>query len=224
MNWIKTNIKVLALLGGGAIVLAVLLAVILGSRQDRGFMLGKMDDATAAKYGSKAADCSKTPIHFALSAIPVAVAVDMIAGNALDSVIEASEKKWSDAVGHSLLRPPSRGGDFSRSRCDEKGTPVDPVIFITRTNGDGHEWTDEKGDGRGHAHPYWDASCNIRCAEIAFPGRAPVAAWQAIMDHEVGHALGLDHVDTEHFIMYPNIRFGGDRISDKELEALKGAY
>ena len=211
MNWIKNNWKPLALLGAGAVAMAVLVVVILARREDRGFMHKPCVKDQPAKGFTK----------WGVSDFPISVVLDPLAAEEWGGATLLAVRKWNDAVGKALLIEPIVGKEFDRSKCSEQGKPGDPVILITRINSDGSE-----EDGRAHAHPYWDAACRIRCVEVALPGLAPKGEWEQVATHELGHALGLDHDDFEQSVMYYGgkaMRWGMDEITEADKAMLRGS-
>lgn len=194
----KVQNIVLPLVSVSVAVIAIILSagLILNSRTDNGFLERQCHTSTGHP-----SPYMMEPIHWRAPDYPVPVYVEP---QWLPHFVEQT-KWWNDKLGEEAFGHP-RALEFYE-------LPADPYIVVTGANVGSHA----------KARLRWIDHCVLRRVEIAMPALADVKN-DIIARHELGHALGLDHDETEGWVMHPHYAFAGAHISERDLELLRSTF
>lgn len=202
-EWIKRNWKGLAIMGGGIVAIVVLTLVILARREDRGFMVRECTKGEGIHALTRWAK-EDLPLPVVLEETAVEWKGHMLAG------IEF----WNQAAGVPLFRYQGVRTSLESTMAELR----DPVVVVDRINAEDH----------GATRVRWIGACRIRRAEVKVPGLVTSEETRAIvMNHELGHALGLDHDDYDASVMYFGgraMRWGMREVTEADRSLLREEY
>lgn len=189
---------------GGAIVIALAGVVygILwkGGWEDKGFML--------TEHGAK--------MKWKKSSMPIGVWVDLFVPDIWTQAIEDAVHKWNFAAGRNLFLAPIKIHQYMSKKMFQGH------ILVTLS--------DEESGFMQRDHGHTDLKFNpstgeIYSAVITLP-KESLAMAPYIAIHEFGHALGLEHDESDESIMYFELlkRRDPGKITDADAERIKRAY
>jgi hypothetical protein len=192
---------------GGLILLGAIVGVIVGivtkgGWKDRGFM--RTDDG-------------KHPLCWLKSSLPIACLVHPDAPLAWRATYHAAALRLNAAVGTMLFDPVAQEPPLNYSLSG----PVPAGFILLCTS----EPAGELQVDHGHTSLRWGRSDGrIFSCVVTVPTETPQRA--AVMLHELGHVLGLDHDELTSSIMFPTLGSRQDpgELSDEDILRLKKAY
>lgn len=203
MRWIKNNWKGLAILAGGLAAMAILVAVILSQREDRGFLVRQCVKT----------DPTRASLRWHGSSVPIPIR------------ITEDSASWSAPLEDAFWWWKRHAGVVFRA--DRPLKPLeeahDPVIIVEVISNGSFE-----PEHPGKTKLFWDETCRIRRAHVTVDGLVTDEKLRkVIMRHELGHALGLDHDTFEDSVMYPGgkpLRWGMDELTLLDRALLSRTY
>jgi predicted Zn-dependent protease len=139
-------------------------------------------------------------------------------------LIEASALEWENKTHHIITYHIYYNFDVSKYK--QINTNMHSIIFVklSKYSQQVNDMDRYQGHGRTQILGLYDSTKEIPVIFIVYDRMLGQAYYQGTIMHELGHSLGLDHIQMEDTLMYPTMDHSSRHISSRDLQEFCKIY